>query len=80
MNACYGGTAALFNSVDWVYSPNWNGRFALVVAADIAVYVLLKRRKERDREERERQTERKRRALRAEVEETRESLISALFY
>jgi 3-hydroxy-3-methylglutaryl CoA synthase len=40
MNACYGGTAALFNSVDWVYSPNWNGRFALVIAADIAVYVL----------------------------------------
>jgi len=38
INACYGGTAALFNSVSWVESSAWDGRFALVVAADIAVY------------------------------------------
>lgn len=37
-NACYGGTAALFNAVSWVESSAWNGRYALVVAGDIAVY------------------------------------------
>lgn len=37
-NACYGGTAALFNSIAWIESSAWNGRYALVVAADIAVY------------------------------------------
>ncbi|XP_076331659.1 hydroxymethylglutaryl-CoA synthase 1-like [Tachypleus tridentatus] len=37
-NACYGGTAALFNSLSWVESSAWDGRYALVVAADIAVY------------------------------------------
>lgn len=37
-NACYGGTQALFNSVAWVESSAWDGRFALVVAGDIAVY------------------------------------------
>lgn len=37
-NACYGGTAALFHAVDWVESSSWDGRLALVVAADIAVY------------------------------------------
>jgi len=38
INACYGGTAALFNAVDWVNSPYWNGKDALVVAVDLAVY------------------------------------------
>ncbi|XP_075246521.1 hydroxymethylglutaryl-CoA synthase 1-like isoform X2 [Convolutriloba macropyga] len=38
INACYGGTSALFNAVQWVESSNWDGRFALVVAADIAIY------------------------------------------
>jgi len=38
INACYGGTAALFNSVTWVESDLWDGRYALVVAADIATY------------------------------------------
>ncbi len=38
MNACYGGTAALFNSAAWVESSEWDGRYALAVAADIAVY------------------------------------------
>ena len=38
LNACYGGTAALFNAVNWVESRAWDGRLALVVAADIAMY------------------------------------------
>jgi len=38
VNACYGGTAALLNSLAWVESSQWDGRLALVVAADIAVY------------------------------------------
>lgn len=37
-NACYGGTASLFHAIDWIESSSWDGRFALVVAADIAVY------------------------------------------
>ncbi|XKL68537.1 hypothetical protein PGB90_004028 [Kerria lacca] len=37
-NACYGGTAALFNAVSWVESSLWDGRLAVVVAGDIAVY------------------------------------------
>lgn len=37
-NACYGGTAALFNAVNWVESSSWDGRHALVVCGDIAVY------------------------------------------
>ncbi len=38
INACYGGTNALFNAVNWVESSSWDGRYALVVAGDIAVY------------------------------------------
>ena len=38
INACYGGTAALLNAVDWVESAAWDGRLAVVVAADVAVY------------------------------------------
>ncbi|KAG6610489.1 Hydroxymethylglutaryl-CoA synthase [Phytophthora cinnamomi] len=38
INACYGGTAALLNAVAWVDSSFWDGRYAIVVAADIAVY------------------------------------------
>ena len=38
VNACYGGTSALFNAVSWVESSAWDGRYALVVAGDIAVY------------------------------------------
>ncbi|KAF9426861.1 hypothetical protein BGZ76_002563 [Entomortierella beljakovae] len=37
-NACYGGTAAVFNAVNWIESSSWDGRLALVVAADIASY------------------------------------------
>lgn len=38
INACYGGTAALMNSVAWMESREWDGRLAIVVAADVAVY------------------------------------------
>jgi hydroxymethylglutaryl-CoA synthase len=38
LNACYGGTAALLNSVAWVESSEWDGRYAVYVAADIAGY------------------------------------------
>jgi hydroxymethylglutaryl-CoA synthase len=38
VNACYGGTAALLNAFFWCESDGWNGKFAIVVAADIAVY------------------------------------------
>jgi len=38
LNACYGGTNAFFNCVHWVESTSWDGRYALVVTADIAVY------------------------------------------
>lgn len=37
-NACYGGTAALFNAVNWAESSYWDGRLALVVCGDIAIY------------------------------------------
>lgn len=38
INACYGGTAALFNTLNWVESSSWDGRYAIVVCGDIAVY------------------------------------------
>ena len=38
INACYGGTNALFNAVDWIESSAWDGREAIVVAGDIVVY------------------------------------------
>ncbi|KAL1059609.1 hypothetical protein V6Z11_1Z024100 [Gossypium hirsutum] len=37
-NACYGGTAALFNCVNWVESSSWDGRYGIVVCTDSAVY------------------------------------------
>lgn len=37
-NACYGGTNALFNAINWMSSEFYDGRYAIVVAADIAVY------------------------------------------
>lgn len=37
-NACYGGTSALFNAINWIESSYWDGRYALVVCGDIAVY------------------------------------------
>ena len=38
INACYGGTNALFNTVNWVQSEAWDGRLGIVVMVDIAVY------------------------------------------
>ncbi|QSS52758.1 hydroxymethylglutaryl-CoA synthase [Histoplasma capsulatum var. duboisii H88] len=38
VNACYGGTNAIFNSVNWVESSAWDGRDAIVVTGDIALY------------------------------------------
>jgi hydroxymethylglutaryl-CoA synthase len=37
-NACYGGTQALFNSLAWIESSAYDGRYAVVICADIAVY------------------------------------------
>ncbi|KAH6647691.1 putative hydroxymethylglutaryl-CoA synthase [Truncatella angustata] len=38
VNACYGGTNAMFNTVNWIESSGWDGRDAIVVAGDIALY------------------------------------------
>ncbi|KAF2398338.1 hydroxymethylglutaryl-CoA synthase [Trichodelitschia bisporula] len=38
VNACYGGTNALFNAINWMESSSWDGRNAIVVAGDIALY------------------------------------------
>ncbi|KAI5866226.1 hydroxymethylglutaryl-CoA synthase [Durotheca rogersii] len=38
VNACYGGTNALLNTLNWIESSAWDGRDAIVVAGDIALY------------------------------------------
>lgn len=38
LNACYGGTNAFLNTIAWVESSGWDGRDAIVVAGDIALY------------------------------------------
>lgn len=38
VNACYGGTAGLYNCINWIESRAWDGRLAIVVASDEAVY------------------------------------------
>ena len=38
INACYGGTNAFFNTVNWIESSAWDGRDGIVVAGDIALY------------------------------------------
>ena len=38
VNACYGGTNAVFNTINWVESSAWDGRDAIVVTGDIALY------------------------------------------
>lgn len=38
INACYGGTNAFFNAVNWIESSAWDGRDAIVIAGDIALY------------------------------------------
>ncbi|CAK7901536.1 hydroxymethylglutaryl-CoA synthase [[Candida] anglica] len=38
INACYGGTSAVINAVNWIESSSWDGRDAVVVCGDIAIY------------------------------------------
>ncbi|KAJ9151344.1 3-hydroxy-3-methylglutaryl coenzyme A synthase [Pleurostoma richardsiae] len=38
VNACYGGTNAFFNTVNWIESSAWDGRDGIVIAGDIALY------------------------------------------
>lgn len=38
VQACYGGTAAVQNAVNWVESRGWDGRYAVVVMSDVSVY------------------------------------------
>lgn len=38
MHGCYGGTCAVFNALSWLESSAWDGRLALVVAVDVALY------------------------------------------
>jgi len=38
VNACYGGTNALFNAINWIEASAWDGREAIVCAGDIALY------------------------------------------
>jgi hydroxymethylglutaryl-CoA synthase len=38
LNACYGGTNAVFNTLNWIESSAWDGRDGIVVAGDIALY------------------------------------------
>ena len=37
-NACYGGTNALLNAFHWISSSFYNGKYAIVIMADVAVY------------------------------------------
>lgn len=39
VQACYGGTAALLNASAWLESSQWEiGKFAVVIAGDVAIY------------------------------------------
>jgi hydroxymethylglutaryl-CoA synthase len=38
LNACYSGTAAFFDAINWIQDDEWDGRRAIVVAVDIAEY------------------------------------------
>ncbi|KAL8654217.1 MAG: hypothetical protein Q9226_003520 [Calogaya cf. arnoldii] len=38
VNACYGGTNAIFNAINWIESSAWDGRNAIVCTGDIALY------------------------------------------
>ncbi|KAI8368194.1 hydroxymethylglutaryl-CoA synthase [Radiomyces spectabilis] len=37
-NACYGGFNAFSNAVNWIESSSWDGRYAIVIAGDLALY------------------------------------------
>lgn len=38
VHACYSGTNALLNAIAWMESSLWDGRLAVVVASDVAMY------------------------------------------
>ena len=38
VNACYGSTNAIFNTLNWIESSAWDGRYGIVLSSDIAVY------------------------------------------
>lgn len=38
VNACYGGTSALLNTIYWMESKFYDGKYAIVVATDISQY------------------------------------------
>ena len=38
MQACYGGTNALFSTVNWVQNTVWSGQYGVVVCSDPAVH------------------------------------------
>ena len=38
VNACFGGTAAIYNAINWIESSYWDNRYAAVVMGDIALY------------------------------------------
>jgi len=38
VNACYGSTNAIFNTLNWIESASWDGRYGIVISSDIAVY------------------------------------------
>lgn len=38
VHACYGGTVAVQNALNWIESRSWDGRYAVVVMSDVAVY------------------------------------------
>ena len=40
-NACYGGTAALMNTINWVESSSWDGRFGVVVCAGFYIHLFI---------------------------------------
>ena len=38
IRGCYGSTAALFDTINWIESTSWDGRYAIVFAGDIMTY------------------------------------------
>jgi hydroxymethylglutaryl-CoA synthase len=38
INACYGGTNAVFSTINWVQSNAYDGRYGIVLCTDVAVY------------------------------------------
>ena len=38
INACYGGTNALFSTINWIHSQRWKGAYGVVTCSDPAVH------------------------------------------